>query len=712
MKTTDLYHSLLLVLLLFCSSLFSYAQGWIITNDKSEPRVNTLLTDSITYEFVNGEYVKNLWRDGYIYSYDPVTCDNEYKLQSEQLEYEELTYETDGVDAIITRDSVYAVLAKLPDRDDFIFTTGMIGDTKSTERMLIDEQGFIKAIDLGDNQLAHVFYTSDSLILMDSIGNHITDIPLKSLCSSEPESLKIHSTVFRATYTRNRIFRALSNLNVIKTFVKKPVKTGVLFLLRNINEGFAHRYGGLASDLIDLVIDYSDIFSWLSLIDRMEEISYFGNAQLIALDAIEKNPAAFILPILIKGLNQNHDFHNALVSTYENLVSYKYTLSIETKQLNSLSSESDHQSKEISGENDIENFTFTFNNLFSEYSYEPSLRVDLAVAVSIDKDSYYQAANLCPNAPEWKPDDTYFLKRHCTIYGDPNKLLTGTVASTILDVQDETDTSAVILCSFSKVPDGAECNVYITKKGEDTSIVYQAEADKESQKIEVAGLIPHTEYKASSGIVFDRPYEGNKSVVFTTKGPVGNVFKVDDIDDDSAVAYCRFSDISSNYECGIIVTDKKGHTLQFSAVPKNGEQTVPMTGLKSSTDYYCSAFIRSARYYHEDPNSIKFTTDPSFKDTYIRSWFDVPGRYNYQWGLYLYDDGTASLVENAGQMVYHYYQGTWNEGESSITVSVYHRDIRKTLTFTGSVDDIKNPTKLIGTVNPAYWGSSSFILYP
>lgn len=711
MKTTDISHISLLALMLFFPFLCTYAQNWTITSDKLGTSINTLLTDSITYEFVNGTYLRMLWRNGNIYNQAPVKCGNEYKFKSEKLEYEELSYESDGVDAIITKDSVYAVLTKLPDRDDFIFTTGMIGDPKSSERMLIDEQGFIKTVDFGDNQIAHVFYTSDYLILMDSIGNHIVDIPFKSLYLSQPESLQIHSKGFRATYTRNRIFRALSSLNLIKNFVKAPVKTGVLYLLRLINEGTAHRYGGLASDLIDLIFDYSDVFTWLSMADRLDEISYFGNAHLIALDAIEKNPASFILPIQINGLNQNHDFKNALLKTYENLVSYKYTLSVETKQLSSLTPDSDSQSKEIPGKNGIENFTFTFNELFSEYSYEPNLKVELVVAVSVDKETYDQAASLSPNAPEWTPA-TYYLKRNCTIYGQPNKLQTGAVRSTILDVQEITDTSAVVLCSFSKVPDEAECNVHITKRGEDISIVYHGESDKESQKIKVTGLIPNTEYEASSGIVFDRPYPGEKSINFATKGPSGNVFKVDNITDNSAIARCRFSDISNNYECGVVVTDKNGHRLQFNAIPQNGEQSIPMTGLKSSTDYYCSPFIKSQHYYHEDGNPIKFTTDPSFEETYIRSWYDVPGRYNYQWGLLLSDDGKASLVENAGWDVYHYNNGTWSKGKGAITVSIYHKDLRKTLTFTGSVDDLKNPTKLTGTVIPSFWGSSSFTLYP
>lgn len=190
------------------------------------------------------------------------------------------------------------------------------------------------------------------------------------------------------------------------------------------------------------------------------------------------------------------------------------------------------------------------------------------------------------------------------------------------------------------------------------------------------------------------------------------------ITSNSASLICTFNNICESISCGVEIKDEDNKVLNFNASNINGEQTVQLSGLKSSTQYTCRTYTIYNGTKHYSTNPVIFTTDPSFEDTYIRWWYDVPGRYGYEWGLELFKDGTASQVNHGQGQYYYYYSGTWSGGENSITVTIEDRgwlgDTK--IVYTGSVDNPKNPTKLTGTKTTYYkyggTSSESFTLYP
>lgn len=687
------------------------AQNWHLVNSENGEKLNTSLIDSITHEESAGVYLHKLWRDGTVISENAVTTEMKFKIQEEPTVYYELNYEDDGIDAVITDSGLFALLTQVPDRDEYILVDGIIDEQATKEYLLIDENGFLKAISLDNGEIIHIFYTPQSLLLISNNGTTINEIPYSILSDGDTITPLADPAGTRATYTRSRIFRALKLRNSIKNWFKQPVKKASQELLRHISEGVGNRYGGLASDLIDLAFDWNDIISWLEMLDRLEEISYFGNTKITASNAVKVKVCTFRLPCKVENLSFNYDFVKVL-GAYETLSSYRYFLTMDTRLDRFLADEYHSEEKEIYGDG-IEEFEFTFQELEESYTYEPHLKLDLEVNVSVDKDTYEQLAQLCPNAPGWTPE-SYTLRRSCTIYGNQNSLFTGSVNSSVIDVQNIKNRSADIICDFSDVPAGAECNVNLTIDGSDISFVFKATSDNNNQKVCADNLIPNTSYTAYTSISYkDRHYPGSNTIDFRTTGPTGTVKEIGMITDHTAVVTCLFSNLELNSECGIYVRNEDGATLSFPASATDGEQYIQVSGLEPGTIYRCWVFINTPTSSFEDENYMEFTTLPSdISGTWNcrqENWNNITHQTSFEtYSITLNPDGSVACSKYPDIV-----SGSWSYSiDGKLTIAIMDmatQSFNSGFNWTFTADDPKNPTSFTGYCNG--WNYNNVIGY-
>ena len=600
------------------------------------------------------------------------TISNMVASKVEQLiEYEELTYEEDGIDAIVTNEGLFALLKQLPDSENYIFLCGDINDDKRS-CMLIDKNGFLNTVDFGNGITNSIMYTSNSLLLLESSGSIQYEIPYTALLDDDQINAK---GTRAADYTQSRIYNALDLYNNIESYIDGPRKYVAKYLIRSYLEGRHGRKGSIAADIIDVVSKPNDLLAWEKLLNRINEFLFFGNASVLALDAIRKNPVSFCLPCEVKGLNPNPDFTKVIDEGVfdTKLLEHSYTLKM-FAQCDELTSSESYNKKEVIDDNGIVNFDFTFLELSALYSYEPRLTVNLKYEAWISKEVYYTLASTVPNAPSWTPNSQIWEKS-CTFYGIGNYLVTGSVSSSVENVENEKYTSADVICSFSDVPSGAECKILITKEGTDISQVFLGQPDCENQKVSVSGLTPSTTYIASSCITYKgMPYNGSKSVSFSTPGPSGYLISIpeEQITTTSAIVKCQFSNVGSGVECGIIVKGEDGSSKTISASNVESEQEVTISGLQPATQYTCTSYVKlthSQGSYYKEGNSLSFTTDlPDVTGTWTckeKHYKNNGEEYYTTYTVTLHKDGTLTTTKYDS-----FYAARWSRSKTGLSVRI------------------------------------------
>lgn len=625
------------------------------------------------------------------------TISNMVASKVEQLiEYEELTYEEDGIDAIVTNEGLFALLKQLPDSENYIFLCGDINDDKRS-CMLIDKNGFLNTIDFGNGITNSIMYTSNSLLLLESSGSIQYEIPYTALFDDDQINAK---GTRAADYTQSRIYNALDLYNNIESYIDGQKKYVAKYLIRSYLEGRHGRKGSIAADIIDIVSNPKDLLALDKLLNRIDEFLFFGNASVLALDAIMKNPVSFCLPCEVKGLNPNPDFTKAIdEGVYATkLLEHSYTLKMFAQCDEQTSSES-YNKEEVIDDNGIVNFDFTFLELSALYSYEPRLTVNLKYEAWISEDVYYRIAGMVPNAPVWTPNSQIFQKS-CTFYGIGNYLVTGSVSSSVENIENVKYTTADVICSFSDVPKGAECEVLINEEGTDMSLVYPGQPNSNNQKVSVTGLRPFTTYKVSSCIIYKgRPYNSKYSVRFTTTGPSGYIKSIKEYQN-SADITCVFNNLESGVDCGIIVEGRDGFYQKLKASNTEKEQTITISGLSAAIWHLCKVYVSYSSYYSEGQVKEFRTLTADITGTW----------YTPDHTIILNADGTA---ESSSSKEPNSIYGEWRfDGHN---VNIFVGDIYTEWPgghewggreWNGTVNDRENPTKIVGyTGRWVGWGS-------
>lgn len=676
----------------------TFAQtNWLLDNPNSH--INTSIIDSITYTKKGDSYCYNLWYNGKVIEKNEIMEGDSLNPKEVPMEYEYCSFEEDGKDGILTTSGLYAIFEYTSDSIGYVLTTGNI-NSNAFSCLLTDSLGFVKAIKTSDNRLFQVMYTPNELWLIDSEGKLVTEIPYSEFDDNIP---KTNSRDIRRAWalTRSRIYQTLSIFHKIKSYYEDFLITALLDLLYHISEGVAQRNGELFANLVALGVDWADIFSWIETLEKAEETLYFGNASLTALDAIKQDPCSFITPCKVEGLSLDTKVFNNMSSKYMELMNYSYTLKMTAQTISTPHRERQTQETDVthrlSSNSTYDDFVFDFQELQKGYEYEPSLTLSVTTkeyASEIDGAIIYYVN---PNKKKYD-----IIQRSCTIYGKPNALVTGSVSSKVEKVINPKATTADIICSFSETPKGAECGVSVTRKGSDIGLIYFATQGKSFQSIKATGLSVNTTYVVTTYITFNgKTYDGTNSVEFTTSGPSGSVISVDNVTDKSAVAICHFSGVESGVECGIIAKSSS-QTLTFPASVKEGEQTVPMSGLTPATKYQCYAYVRTSNFYQEQKNGIEFTTDPpDLSGTWNCITYSSKGSVWETWTIVFNKDGKGSASNGSltcndlgwsigagGAVEFGFYLYSQTTG-----LGAYN-----SRHFSGTVNNLYNPTSIEGKV--------------
>lgn len=372
------FYIALLFVQLFCLNM--NGQNWILTDSEGHT-INTALADSITYEYIEGKYVQNIWRGGSIISNIDVEYGMNLEPQNSPLEYDLYTVEEDGTDAVLASDGSYALFCEPEDNDKVVFVSGVLGDD-DREYMVMDKEGYLNAMTIDGTGLVTFFYTPDQLWVLDNSGQIIAEIPYSYF--EESVSAKAPLRVTRASgLSRNPIYNALTLHKQIKDYLKKPIKTFCLDLFRHFANG-AGRNGEMLSNFIDAALDWTDLLNLLALAEKLNETQFFGNASILTLPA-EVDFLDAKLSCEVNGLpSEKSIWYNFAKEKYTNLVNYNFELSMELCDNVEYSSSLEKQNKNITSDGK-QSFDFTLNKLSHTYYYEPSLRLDITIEVDLNE---------------------------------------------------------------------------------------------------------------------------------------------------------------------------------------------------------------------------------------------------------------------------------------------------------------------------------------
>ncbi|MBD5459698.1 MAG: fibronectin type III domain-containing protein [Lachnospiraceae bacterium] len=687
------------VMIFLLIGIKSFAQSWSL-NVPDRNSINVMLVDSITYGSVEGRFTESIWRDGKVFSNRTPSYGEELTLNEEELCYQYATMEEDGVDAVVTGNGLFAILKPL-ENGGYIYVDGIVGET-NTEQMLFDENGLFKAIYIDGIGSLCAFYTEESLILYDEIGNIFSIIPFKDLMS-ETDDIE-QRVISRATViTRNPIYKTLKLRSTIKDFIKKPIKSTTKALLQYILSQEAGRYGDMINDFVDLVIDNTDILSWLQSLERMQEIFFFGNTSLKTLPAKERSLTNYDLSCEVIASSESVPLFNQPNIHINNCT---HTLKMTLRPSSIISNDSKQQKEKQISSAGTETFSFNVMDLEALYYYEPSLTINVNAQI-ITELPIFNFLIISPTIPLILPFDV-----SCTIYGEELDFATGGVNSNVISVENVEITSADVICSFSECPEGAICQILVTSIGSDLTMIFNGEPNKDQQTVKVSGLTPLTDYSVESRIMYkDIPYWSSSNVCFKTTGPSGGVISIDydNVTTNSAVVTCKFTGVGAGVECGIIVEGEDGQSQTIAANNTEEEQDITISGLEPGTKYTCYGFVKlthsNGTYYHQESNGLSFTTKiPGISGTWnvveTYSTRPFPGAEwetkTREYTLHLNTDGSVN-VEGLG---YDYIGGSWGYGNGRFgaTCHVIATQTQNSWDrYEGVVDDIKNPQKITGT---------------
>lgn len=504
----------------------------------------------------------------------------------QKLEYQLFKKEIDGIDAAMTNDGNYCALVEVNNESKQMLA--IFGNTASNLRdyVLMDSLGIIHNFTLGEDVYSLIYGDNNVSVFCNDTWK--CDIPYEKFHDSD-------NTETRASIlTRNPIYKLASKISIITDVIKAPRKTIILAVLQaQLGDN-----NDLLNFLVD-AIDGIDLLEAIKWIDRMMDINYFGDAYISTLEPCEVSVCNYNLGCYTQLPSLDTPFYK---ENSHRGVSYTFKVTMNLKE-DCVGGE--EYSKESEPLDEETWFNFQNLNLNSKYRYEPKLEVEY----SISDEAYWLSIGEDP-----QKIGAQTARR--SLYGEELSFTTGLVGSSVEKVENKKSTSADVICSFSDVPSGAECQILITKEGTDISQIFSGQPDCKNQEVSVSGLTPSTTYIASSRIIYKgMPYNGSKSVSFSTPGPSGYLISIpeEQITTTSAIVKCQFSNVGSGVECGIIVKGEDGSSKTISASNVESEQDVTISGLQPATQYTCTSYVKlthSQGSYYKEGNSLSFTTDP------------------------------------------------------------------------------------------------------
>lgn len=203
-------------------------------------------------------------------------------------------------------------------------------------------------------------------------------------------------------------------------------------------------------------------------------------------------------------------------------------------------------------------------------------------------------------------------------------------------------------------------------------------------------------------------FVSDNSADFTTKHPTATTVDVSNITRNSAIINCVFSNTEGGW-CGVHYFSDDDSEIGVVSAGGDGEQQVTLTGLQPVTTYTCYAIakIGDNEYKGEE---VSFTTDlPDFSGTWNckELHYNSTGEpYYYSYPIVLYPDGSMEYIDQYGNFPYD--DGSWSidiryKGLGIRALTSYWDGHLSGKDWSGTIDNLKNPTKITGEV--ATWNT-------
>ena len=196
-------------------------------------------------------------------------------------------------------------------------------------------------------------------------------------------------------------------------------------------------------------------------------------------------------------------------------------------------------------------------------------------------------------------------------------------------------------------------------------------------------------------------YAADNGIDFTTLIPAATTIGEESVKDRTANVKCSFSNVPDGATCGVQY-GSDGSSSVATTSSSDGEKTVSLSGLSPATTYSYRAFIQygGENYYGE---TLSFKTNPpdiSGTWTCKETHYKVTGEEYYKtYTITLGEDGSVQTTATSSEILSSSW-GLSTSGEVDIKiVDIATQTTNSGVNWSGTVDNIKNPTKITGYTN-------------
>ena len=661
--------------------------------------------DSITYDYDGTSFNQILWNKG-----------REYKAKVHDVSHvsfisEEITYNTFeakeyGIEnGLINSLGQYAAIGK-----DSITNNGaviIIGDINKDEPEItvhIDSLKLIRYV-YHKNIVYRYFYGENDFTIL-AISEEGDSINCETFTYNQLQESRAKARGMRragGTISNSGWYNLFSLLDMGTSMSSNPTNLASSWASMQQNPFLS--YGG---DIAGLALGpwYTKALILLKWFDNIWSLWVFKGASITTLPHEELSVDAMRLKCNITGLNR--------IPRIRNLEAYA-VCSMRLRAISGLSGASPNEYmkwdiRERRVNSDGEQI-FDYSNLLLEtqYEYYPQLNlawteVEASIWVKLTDD-------VMPDIEDW----TVTTEEHRSfqsIRGNQGEFFTSGPGVTTGETDEVKVDEATVKCSFTNIPNDASCGVECTGGGKTYLVIADNDVTINGESyVTIDGLKHGTiySYRAYVDTKYKMYYGKEKS--FTTLYPSCSTGDCVKTTDRTAVVKCSYSNITDGFECGVIVSDENG-TIKVSTSNTDGEREINIPGLKPATTYTYCAYVE-VDGVPENGEVKSFTTNPpdisgtwNCKETH----YDRTGNpYYTTYSLTLKDDGTVTMTNSDGSN--HNIDGNslWSFSSSG-SVSIYMMDLVMDSylhwqRWEGTVDDVKNPTKITGYMKPGHWNT-------
>lgn len=467
------------ILFVVLSSVTTYAQNSLfeisLGNSQDNIYVNSL--DSITFEQHDNSISQVFWKNGESFS-QPISEGDFVRTTNKEIAYFTFSNLEYGIlNGILFENGTYglAMTSETDSRKVLIF-----GDSPEFDNILIaelDEFDMIRKIVIGDDFFT-INYLEDKATVkhFNSDQNLVedTDVPYNKLYSiSEANKIIARSSA----YTDNSWFKAAQTLDTflgLKNISGSSYLSALLQLQNNKNSQDTGRLIGFLGSIASLN-PFGIAIGLIDMQDLIGERLLYGGASIETGDS--------------KVTNCNNVNLTAVINKFSQINLTGYELDCVMALWDSYGNQYAQSKNNISSSTEL-NFDFYNLNFNTTYSYQASLNLcyyDIIYNPNISLSDLFLSTPQTGNLQPTRIKCSQYLK------GSIKYFMTSSPSAVIDKISDITEKSVNVHCSFSNVPEGATCGVYIWKEN-GSQIPYSGSSINVQTIISVSGLEAATLY--------------------------------------------------------------------------------------------------------------------------------------------------------------------------------------------------------------------------